>query len=269
MRPPLQPEVEVNGEVIPSALIAAEAQNHPAPPGKPGLAWRAAARALAVRALLLQEARRLDLAPLPREVAPGRHETEDEALVRAVIEANVRPVPPDEATCRTFYSAHKDRFRAPNLYEASHILLLAAPDDPAAWAAAREIATVFISDITRDPGAFGRIAREHSACNSRASGGRLGQISAGDTVPEFEAALGSLTEGAITREPVATRYGFHVIRLDACAEGAILPFESIESRVRDMLERAAWARGAKALVARLLETAQVRGVDFPEPAHAA
>ncbi|NCO17517.1 MAG: peptidase, partial [Alphaproteobacteria bacterium] len=63
---PLQPELCVNGEVIPAAAIAAEAQNHPAPPGKPGLAWRAAARALAVRALLLQEARRLGLSPAPQ-----------------------------------------------------------------------------------------------------------------------------------------------------------------------------------------------------------
>ena len=47
---PLLTDVTVNGEVIPAALIAAEAQNHPAPPGKPGLAWRAAAEALAVRA---------------------------------------------------------------------------------------------------------------------------------------------------------------------------------------------------------------------------
>ena len=55
---PLLPEVCVNGEIIAAERIAAEAQNHPAPHGKPGLAWKAAARALAVRTLLLQEARR-------------------------------------------------------------------------------------------------------------------------------------------------------------------------------------------------------------------
>ena len=35
---PLLPEIVVNGEVIPAALIATEAQNHPAPKSKPGLA---------------------------------------------------------------------------------------------------------------------------------------------------------------------------------------------------------------------------------------
>ncbi|NBR54215.1 MAG: peptidase, partial [Rhodobacteraceae bacterium] len=42
MNKPLFPEVRVNGVTIPSAAIAAEAQNHPAPKGKPGLAWKAA-----------------------------------------------------------------------------------------------------------------------------------------------------------------------------------------------------------------------------------
>jgi peptidyl-prolyl cis-trans isomerase C len=53
--------VTVNGVTIAHDLISREAQNHPSP--KPIDAWRAAARALAVRELLLQEARRLELCP--------------------------------------------------------------------------------------------------------------------------------------------------------------------------------------------------------------
>ncbi|QIE57867.1 peptidase [Pikeienuella piscinae] len=258
----LQPEVSVNGEVIPSSLIAAEAQNHPAPPGKPGLAWRAAARALAVRALLLQAARRLELDPEQQELGPGRRETRDEALVRAVIETHVRAEPPDDDACRAFYAAHEQRFRAPNLYEAAHILLPAPPDDPAARAKAREFAEALLKEIMVDARAFDRLARENSACESRGNGGRLGQITAGDTVPEFEAALEALEEGAISPAPVETRYGFHIIRLDARAEGEILPFDNVRQRIREMLERAAWARGARALVTRLLEESTIEGVSF-------
>ena len=36
----LFPDVVVNNETIPSAAIAAEAQNHTAPKDKPGIAWR-------------------------------------------------------------------------------------------------------------------------------------------------------------------------------------------------------------------------------------
>ena len=53
--------VAVNGVVVPRESIARETQNHPA--DKPIDAWQAAARALVIRELLLQEARRLELAP--------------------------------------------------------------------------------------------------------------------------------------------------------------------------------------------------------------
>jgi peptidyl-prolyl cis-trans isomerase C len=263
---PLQPEVVVNGQPIPARDIATEAQNHPAPPGKPGLAWRAAARALAVRALLLQEATRLGIAAEPRELAPGRRETPEEALIRALIEARVAPEPPSEAACRAHHARHAEAFRAPTLYAAAHILLPAAPEDAAAREGAGTLARALLAELARDPGAFDRIAREHSACSSREAGGRLGQILAGETVPEFEAVLGRLDPGTIAPEPVATRYGIHIVRLDARAEGALLPYDKVARRVRDRLERAAWAHAARRLVADLVEAAEITGIEFDRAA---
>ena len=256
----LQPEVAVNGETIPAAAIAAEAQLHPAPPGKPGLAWRAAARALAVRALLRQEAGRAGLPALPRDLGEGRRETEDEALIRALIEARVAPEPPSEAAVRAAYDRDPGAFRAPTLYAAAHILLVAQPGDGAARARAGEVARVLLDELARDPGAFSRLAREHSACSSREAGGQLGQIGAGETVPEFEAALDGLAEGEISAEPVATRYGLHILRLDARARGEVLPFATVAPGIREGLERAAWARAAHALVGELAGRAEIRGV---------
>ena len=75
----LFPDVVVNNETIAPAAIAAEAQNHPGPRDKPGIAWRKAAQALTIRALLLQEAARRGVKAEVQELAPGRFETEDEA----------------------------------------------------------------------------------------------------------------------------------------------------------------------------------------------
>ncbi len=88
---PLFPDVFVNGEKIPSAAIAAEAQNHKAPADKPGLAWHAAARALVVRKLLLQEVLRKGLEAAPKSLGPDRAETEEEALIRAYLDTNLQP----------------------------------------------------------------------------------------------------------------------------------------------------------------------------------
>lgn len=259
---PLLPEVVVNGETIPPAAIAAEAQMHPAPAGKPGLAWRAAARALAVRALLRQEAARTGLLPEPRPLGEGRRETEEEALIRALIEERVAPPAPDEAVVRAAWERDPAAFRAPTLYAAAHILLPAAPGDAEARAAAEATARALLAELAADPGAFDRLARAHSACSSREAGGRLGQVATGDTVPEFEAALDRLAPGEIAPEPVATRYGLHVLRLDARAEGAVLPFAQAAPRIRAALERAGWARAARDLVAELAAAAAIRGIDL-------
>ena len=206
---------------------------------------------------------RLGLAPAPRELAPGRRETDDEALIRAVIEIHVRPAPPDEAACRAFHSRRSRTFpRAEPLRGVPH---------PAARRARRRrrprrrprdrprpsspTSTATPAPSTGSPATIPPATRGPTAAASARS-------APGTPCRNSRRRCDRSAKGAITPEPVETRYGLHVIRLDARAEGAVLPFQSVEPRIRDMLERSAWARGAKALVARLLETAQVRGVDF-------
>lgn len=252
--------ISVNGEAILPELIATEAQNHPAPKGKPGMAWMAAARALAVKTMILQEARRLEITPMPAELAPGQWETEDEALVRQFLEVAVEVSPPSPGAVRAAYDAHPERFRSPSLYEAAHILFAARPDDVVARKIAKDQAIAVLAKLASEPKAFDALARDHSACASKANDGRLGQISAGDTVAEFEAALDSLTTGQIAPEPVESRYGFHIIRLDAKADGAVLPFEAVEPALGLALEKAEWVRASRAVVDALAARAEVTGI---------
>ena len=259
---PLQPEVRVNGELIPASAIAAEAQMHPAPRGKPGLAWRAAARALAVRALLLQEARARGLSTEPRDLGEGRRESPEEALIRGLLDAEVEAEPPGEAEIRAEWERDPARFSSPPLWEASHILVAAEPSDAEGFAAAGARARALAKAARQNPAGFARLAKEESDCPSKANGGALGQLSPGDSVPEFEAALRRLAEGEITAEPVATRHGWHVIRLDALAPPRPLPYAAARPGVAEALERIAWARSARALLARLAARAEIEGVDL-------
>ena len=98
---PKRVPVSVNGVSIPHDAIARETQYHPA--SKPIAAWQAAARALVVRELLLQEAQRLGIAAIPRSDTSGRHETEEEALIRGLMEQEIATPEPDETTCRRYY----------------------------------------------------------------------------------------------------------------------------------------------------------------------
>jgi peptidyl-prolyl cis-trans isomerase C len=250
--------IKVNGTVIARAAIAREVQHHPAP--KPILAWQAAARALVVRELLLQEARRLGIAATPQTDDAGRRETDEEALIRAVCEHAVTTPEPDAATCRRYYEQHRRAFRSAAIYEVSHILIAARRDDPRAYAEARALAGAIIAQLEQDPTRFDELARQYSACPSAAHGGNLGQISSGQTTPEFEQALTSLAPGKMSTAPVETRYGFHVTRLDRKIEGRELPFEAVSDRIADYLRDSVTRRASAQYIARLVSRAEITGI---------
>ena len=259
---PIETTVVVNGEIVPHSVIAAEAQNHPAPKGKPDLAWRQAANAVAMRTLLLQEARRRGLAPHPAEVGPGRFETDEEALIRGLLEAAVETAPPTEEEIRAEWVRDPVRFRSPPLWEVSHILVACDPRDAAKTEAARARAIDLNARAHDDPRGFSRLAARNSDCGSKSSGGALGQVGPGDTVPEFEAELRNLAEGAITPAPILTRHGWHIIRMDAVAAGAVLPYDAVRKKLSDAMEKAAWARAARTFTQQLVASAEISGADL-------
>jgi peptidyl-prolyl cis-trans isomerase C len=253
--------VTVNGTVIPHDAIAREVQNHPAP--SPAQAWTAAARALVVRELLLQEAVRLGLRPEPATDADGRKETEEEALIRALIETEVATPGPDEASCRRYYERNLARFRSADICEASHILIAARRDRRATHDAARERAQSLIDRLQEKPELFAELAVVHSDCPSAASAGSLGQLTPGSVTPEFEEALAGLEPGEISRAPVETRYGFHIIRLNRRIPGRALPFEAVRERIADYLVERSRRLAIAQYLARLAARAEIGGVELP------
>lgn len=61
---------------------------------------------------------------------------------------------------------------------------------------------------------FGELARLYSQDGSAVSGGDLGWVNPGDTVPEFERVMNALKEGEVS-EVTQTPFGFHLIRVEA------------------------------------------------------
>jgi len=61
-------------------------------------------------------------------------------------------------------------------------------------------------------GDFQELAKQHSEDGSAASGGDLGWLSPGDTVPEFERAMGGLKPGQVSA-PVRSTFGWHLIQV--------------------------------------------------------
>lgn len=254
--------VVVNGTEISERAIKAEIQHHPAPSFEE--ARHAAVRALVIRELLLQAADHLGIADVEPVVDPdtGRRETREEAVIRALLEQEVKVPEPDEAACRRYYENNRRRFRSDDLFEAAHILFLADPDDEEATARAKAQAQAALARVLADPASFGALAAELSACPSGAQGGNLGQIGRGQTVPEFETFLFNLEPGQICPVPVKTRFGYHVLRLDRRIEGRELPFEAVRERIAAYLREHVWRRAVSQYLRLLIGQADIRGIEL-------
>jgi len=241
--------VVIDGVEIPEQLIRDEMPNHPATTSAE--AHAAAAHALAIKALLLDRARELRLEPEPETDEAGRLETGEEALIRQVFASELTPRAPSEEECRRFYDTRQDSFLTPELYEASHILLLDS---------ARDIAGDLIAQLVIDPSGFAGLARSLSQCPSGQVGGSLGQMQAGDLIAEVEEVLLNMPQGAIYPEPVQSRFGWHILRLDRRVPRQRLPFEAVRDRIRMHLESRAWVAESARYVEQLVAEARGRGI---------
>ena len=183
-------------------------------------------------------------------------------MVRTLVEQEVRTPQADTAACLRYFEQNRHRFRSPDLYEARHILCPAREGEVAARKVAREAAVAIIAQLARDPSAFGALAAEMSACPSGKTGGHLGQIGPGQTVPEFEQALASIKVGAVHPDPVETRYGFHVVALDRRIEGRQLSFDIVQTRIADWLNEKVRRIAIQQYVAILVGRADITGVEL-------
>lgn len=252
--------VSVNGVAIPREAIAQEIQNHPAPTQLE--AWTAAASALAIRELLLQEARRLEVQANPIADGAGRRETIEEALVRTLVEQEVVTPTASEGECRRYYEQNKRRFRSPDIFEVSHILIAAAADDAEARSTTRRQAEAVIETLGSAPEEFATLCRLFSSCPSRKVDGNLGQIGPGQTVPEFEVTLGAMPIGSVHEVPVESRYGFHIVRVNRREEGRQLPFEAVRERIGDYLDERVRRTAIRHYIAMLAGRSVIDGIDL-------
>lgn len=188
-----------------------------------------------------------------------RAERRRDMLIAKLIEADVAPrIAVGDEAVRAFYDQHPDQFAETEAVRASHILIEAASDGaPAERDAARARAEAIRSEALAAGADFGALAREHSDDRATAAtGGDLGLVVRGQTVPPFEEALFALQPGEIA--PVTeSRFGFHVIRADGRREARVVPFEEAGDGIRRMLVAQARQALAAELVARLRAAGEI------------
>ncbi|MCI0654961.1 MAG: peptidylprolyl isomerase [Methylococcaceae bacterium] len=250
------PAISVNDVPISERDIAQEMQYHPADSREK--AYVLAARALVVRELLLQQAASKGIGEI---TGLSDTETRDEARVRLLIEQEVETPHPDEIACRTYYKSNPGRFKTPPLIQARHILIPAAPKNLEGRRAAKQLADRILEQLCEDPSLFAELAKQHSVCPSKNEGGNLGQISKGQTTPEFERQLFALPEGLAGR-PVETRYGYHVVDVQHKLEGRPLEYDQVAGKIAGYLNERVRRKAVSQYIHYLIGAANIKGIDM-------
>lgn len=235
--------ISVNGIDVTDAEVAAEMAHH-AGAANP---LKQAVHEVVLRRVLLAEAARLGIAA----------DDEDERI-EALFEREVTVPQADDMACRRYYDTNLARFSSGEMVEARHIVFqvtLAAPLD-----LLRETGEGILAELKVRPERFDELARQYSNCPSGAVGGSLGQLTRGQTVPEFEALLFRLKAGELAGRLLETRFGLHIVQVLRREEGRAVPFDAVRGHIADLLRREAWQRALHQYLHILVGRADIEGV---------
>ena len=125
---------------------------------------------------------------------------------------------------KKYYEDNLDRFKQGETVNADHILV-----------DSEEKALEILAKIENGETSFADAAKEHSSCPSGQRGGNLGDFGRGQMVPEFDKAVFELSEGEITKTPVKTQFGYHLIKLNSKSEASVMPYEQIAPQLTEMV----------------------------------
>jgi peptidyl-prolyl cis-trans isomerase C len=112
--------------------------------------------------------------------------------------------------------------------------------------ATKEEADAIIAELAAG-GDFEAIAKEKSSDGAAAQGGDLGYFGPGQMVPPFEEAAFALDVGQVTKEPVQTQFGWHVIKVEDKRAQQPPTYEQVKEQIRTLLFRETYFAAVKTL----------------------
>ena len=145
---------------------------------------------------------------------------------------------PSDAELHKFYEDNSARFTAVEERRASHILIKADKDTPAAdRQKAKARAEELLAEARKNPAGFADLARKNSQdTGSAAQGGDLDFFGRGSMVKPFEDAVFALKAGEISNV-VESDFGYHVILLAEVRGGQKKPFDAVRAEIETSLRQ--------------------------------
>ena len=139
---------------------------------------------------------------------------------------------------KKFYDENKKEFEHPELVRASHILIRVPEDaDDKTVAEKKKAADAALERVTSKKEDFTAVAKEVSEePGAKESGGDLNFFPKDRMVPEFANAAFAMKKGDISKEPVRTKFGWHIINVTDRKDSGTMPYDGVKGQVGSYLE---------------------------------
>ncbi len=160
--------------------------------------------------------------------------TQEEVRVEYIalsLEDVAKQIQPDEKALLQFYEDSKDQYIQPERRQAQHILLAVAKDSSDDEVKRIEEQASDIARQAREGKDFAELAKKFSVDSiSSEHGGDLGFFEKGVMDPAFDEKVFAMEKGNIS-DPVKSRFGFHIIKLNDIKPQTGKSFEEVKEEI--------------------------------------
>ena len=201
------------------------------------------------------EAQKWDKRP---EVVQEIQRVRDEAVTASFLKAVSAPPAdyPSEAEIKSAYDLNRDALMAPRQYRLSQIFVAIPAGDAAAEAAAKQKADDLARKARVKGADFEAQAKASSDGKPGEQGGDLGWAAETAIVPEIRTQIAGMALGDVS-DPIRTKSGFHIIRLDDTRPAAPRPLAEVHDQLAAALRQNRAQANEQAYLAGLLAKAPV------------
>ena len=149
-------------------------------------------------------------------------------------------------------------YTEPEQAHALHVLIKVAENAPADQVEAAKKKAMEVLGKAKKGEDFAALAKQYSEdAMSKEKGGDLGFFRRGVMVPKFEEAAFAMKPGELTKEPVRTPFGFHVIKVLERKAEHVKPFDEVKDQIIESLKNRNTFKARRELVERLKTEAKI------------
>jgi len=176
------------------------------------------------RTVVLQDAQQLKLDKTPAFIQK-MEKARQNLLMEFAVKHDLEQNPISEEKVKSEYDLRVKKIKLPLQYKAKHILVTS-----------ESLAKELIAKLNKGED-FATLAKKHSSDKgSGAKGGDLGWFDTQQMVPEFSNAVKDMEKGTISKTPVKTQFGWHIIQMEDSRTAPPPAYDSVKDKLKENLE---------------------------------